>query len=129
MVKILGGPVDRDPREVLCALCCLSESTLFTITCQEVNADGSVPRLDSLPENIDLYRQVFTRLSACGASDCRCWRPVTSRGAQLLCSKIFLLNLVLILVVVKLKVQLCSYSIDGNEPMRGFLEKKIQPNS
>lgn len=49
MVKILGGPVDGDPREVLCALCCLSESALFTVTCQEVNADGSVPGLDSLP--------------------------------------------------------------------------------
>lgn len=47
-VKNLGGPVDRDPREVLCALRCLSESVLFTITCQEVNADGRVPGLDSL---------------------------------------------------------------------------------
>lgn len=49
MVKILGGPADGDPREVLCALCCLSESALFTITCQELDADGSVPRPDSVP--------------------------------------------------------------------------------
>lgn len=49
MVKILGGPVDRDPHEVLCALCCLFESALFTVTCQEVNADDSIAGLDSLP--------------------------------------------------------------------------------
>jgi len=49
MLKTLGGRVDRDPCEVLCALYCLSESALFPITCREVNADSTVPGLDSLP--------------------------------------------------------------------------------
>lgn len=89
-----------------------------------MNADGSIAGLDSLPGKRISLLQVFTRLSACGASNSECWRPVTSQGAQLWCSKIFLLNLVLIVVVVKLNMHLWRYSIDGNQPTRGFLKRK-----
>lgn len=123
MVKILGGPVGGDPREALCALRCLSESALFTITCQEVNADGSVPGLDSLPGKHRSLPAGFHQAFSFQASNHRCRRPVTSQGAQLFCTKIFLLNLVLIVVVVKLKIQLWS-SIDGKQAKGGFLKNK-----
>lgn len=101
-----------------CVLCAVSGSALFTITCQEVNADGSIPGLKNSTGRFS------ESLLVCGASNRRCWRPVTSQGAQRSCSKIFLLNLVLIVAVEKLKIELWSCSVDGNQPMRGFLGRK-----